>query len=580
MSAAADPTEIDAQEPRLKDGAAAGNPQRRVRSRPMMFYLGLLVTVIVVPVLAFSILLLQRNASAQRDALATLAAATAGSVSEAVDREVRGMLTTLRVLATGSPLRDDDLWQFHARARLALAGTGAHVIVLDGAFNQLANTRVDWGEPLGPTSDPDSARFAEQNRVAAVSDGFLGRVAQRWVFNVVLPPSVSGIPDRYLVMTRDAQDLTEALSQQNLRGGWNASLIDRNGIVLASTFMSSETGKPFFLGAGPKTGITRGRALADRQPTDYVTVVERSRMTGWSVVLWAPSAMVDAPLRRSMLSLLFGGMTVIALAAGAGWLFGRQIAVPVRQLAHEAARLGAGEDVRRADYPIGEFATISAAIADAGARRREAENEIRFLMREVAHRSKNQLTVVGSIAKQTGRSARSLSAFQDAFQKRLQGLARSTDLLIAGGVAGVELGELVRAQIEPFAPADAERVAVSGPVFRLDNQAAQTLGMAVHELATNAAKYGAFAGPSGRLAIAWRRRGGSFELTWRETVPRLRKRTETAGFGTQVIERMVGGALGAEITRTLHRDGLEYRFVMPVDRLRPDMRGGTDTQAT
>jgi two-component sensor histidine kinase len=284
--------------------------------------------------------------------------------------------------------------------------------------------------------------------------------------------------------------------------------------------------------------------------------------------------MVDAPLRRSMLSLLFGGMAVIVLASGAGWLLGRQIAVPARRLAGDAARMGAGEDVSAVDYPIAEFAAVSAAIADAGAQRRAAENEIRFLMREVAHRSKNQLTVVGSIAKQTGRGARSLPAFQEAFQKRLQGLARSTDLLIAGGVAGVELGELVRTQIEPFAPGDGARLEISGPAFRLGNHAAQTLGMAVHELATNAAKYGAFALPGGRLSVGWRVRRGKLELTWRETVPRLRKRVETPGFGTQVIERMVGGTLDAEIQRTLHRDGLECRFVMPAEKLRPEAAAG------
>src|SRR5690606_22999507 len=219
-------------------------------------------------------------------------------------------------------------------------------------------------------------------RVAAVSDGFFGRTAQRWVFNVILPPSVSHVPQRYLIMTQDASNLANVLSQQNLRGGWNASLVDRNGIVLASSFMSSDTGKPFFLGPARQGGTARGRLAAEAAEIDYVTVVQRSDMTGWSVVLWAPSAIVDAPLRRSMLSLLFGGMAVIVLASGAGWLLGRQIAVPTRQLAADAARLGAGEDVRAVDYQIAEFATISTAIADAGAERKAAENEIRFLMPE------------------------------------------------------------------------------------------------------------------------------------------------------------------------------------------------------
>jgi len=538
-----------------------------VNPRPIGFYLSLLVAVILVPALAFSTLLLQRNNAAQRDALQTLAEATAGSISEAVDREIRGMLTMLRVLASGNSLRDEDLRRFHIRARIALQDTGAHIVVLDERLFQLLNTRVPFGETRGMTSDPESALSAEERRVAAVSDGFFGRTAQRWVFNVILPPSVSHVPQRYLIMTQDASNLANVLSQQNLRGGWNASLVDRNGIVLASSYMSSDTGKPFFLGPAPETGIGRGRIGEHTQEQEYVAIVDESSFTGWRVVMWAPTAMVDAPLRRSMLSLLLGGLAVSVLATAAAWLLGRQIVRPARQLARDARRLGAGEVVTATSYPIAEFATVSSAIAQAAHERREAESEIRFLMREVAHRSKNQLTVVASIAKQSSRNARSFAAFQDAFQKRLSGLARSTDLLIAGGVAGVDLRALVEAQIEPFRPPEAERLEIAGAPLRLENQAAQTIGLAIHELATNAAKYGAFATSSGRLSVRWRRDGDLLLFIWREYVPRLRRRAETSGFGTQVLERMVGGTLDAEIVRTLHRDGLECRFLIPRAKL-------------
>ncbi len=538
-----------------------------VRPRPIGFYLTLLVVVIILPALAFSILLLQRNNAAQREALKTLAEATAGSISEAVDREIRGMLTTLRVLASGTSLREEDLQRFHARAQIALKDTGTHVIVLDDDFNQLLNTRVEFGTPLGPTSDPASARFAQEQRVSVVSDAFVGRTAKRLVFNVVLPPSVSGLHGRYLIMTQDAQNLSAALSQQDLRGGWNVSLVDRNGIVLASSYLSSDAGKPFFLGTSPSTGTRWGRTTEQSQETEYVTVVGRSDLTRWSVVMWAPTMSIDEPLRRSMLSLLLGGLVVIVLATAAAWLLGRQIARPARRLAYDARRLGAGEEVEAVRYPIAEFATVSAAIAEAAVDRRNAESEIRFLMREVAHRSKNQLTVVSAIAKQSSRNAKTFAAFQDAFQKRLSGLARSTDLLIAGGVAGVELRDLLLAQIEPFQPSSADRLRIEGPDFKLANQAAQTIGLAAHELATNAAKYGAFSVPAGHLSITWRIDDDKLDFVWRETVPRLRRRAETKGFGTQVIDRMLGGTLDAEISRTLHRDGLECRFVMPLAKL-------------
>lgn len=569
MTAESEGAGLDDRAPRGDGTAMPAAPRPPEKGQSVVFFLSLLVAAILIPALIFSGILLQRTGSAQTQAIQNLAEATAGSISEAVEREVNSMLTTLRVLASGTALRDENLPSFHARARQALADTGAHVIVLDGALNQLLNTRVDYGVALGRTSDPESARFAEEKRTSVVSDGFMGRTANRWVFNVVLPPSVSRIQNRFLLLTQNAENLASALSQQNLRGGWNVSLIDSKGVVLASSYMSNDTGKPFFLGTRVATGVQAGKTSPEAGEQEYVTVVQKSDMTNWRVVLWAPSEIVDGPWRRSILSLLFGGMLVAGIALGASWLLGRQIARSARRLAHDADRLGRGEQVEAFPYPVQEFATVSAAIARASDDRHEAENEIRFLMREVAHRSKNQLTVVGSIAKQTGRSAKTLPAFLDAFQKRIHGLARSTDLLIAGGVAGVELGELVRTQIEPFRPEDPARLQLEGTTVRLGHQAAQTFGMAIHELATNAAKYGAFSSPWGSLRVRWDVEGDELRLVWREHVRRLRKRPETTGFGTQVIERMLGGTLDAKIERTFHTDGLECVFVMPMAKLRP-----------
>lgn len=261
------------------------------------------------------------------------------------------------------------------------------------------------------------------------------------------------------------------------------------------------------------------------------------------------------------------------------WLLSRQIATPIRQLARDALSLGAGKSVEAMEYPVEEISKVSQALAQASVDRLAHENEIRFLMREVAHRSKNQLTVVSSIAKQTARHARTFAGFQDSFQKRIQGLARSTDLLIAGGVAGVELRELIDAQLEPFRPSEASRVEVNGVDFRLSNQAAQTLGLALHELTTNAAKYGAFSITEGRLNVSWKVQPERLDIVWREIVPLLRKRTRATGFGTEVIERMLGGALAAKIDRVFHRNGLEYRFSIPLDRVAREQNEADGTGA-
>jgi len=499
----------------------------------------------------------------------TLAEATAGSIVETIDRELAGMTTTLRVLSTSRSLDANDLGEFYNRAKSALEDTRSYFILLDGELRQLVNTRVEYGAPLGPTSDPQPAQHALDTGNTVISNVFYGKTAQKWVFNVLVPWQEEDTR-RVLILTQNAEDLTNLIAGQNLRGGWNASVVDGNGIVVATTFMSGDIGKPFFLWSNGRMPDAPSRRTQTVDGADYETFTVNSRLSGWQVVVWSPTEIVSAPLTRALQIFAFGGILLAALSALFAWVLARQVTRPVRELAADARRLGAGEAVVAKPYKVSEIATVSTAMAEASHDRQEAENEIRFLMREVAHRSKNQLTVVSSIAKQTARHAPNFDAFQDSFQKRVQGLARSTDLLIAGGVAGVELRELLEAQIEPFRPGEASRLTVEGPRFRLSNQAAQTIGLAVHELATNASKYGAFSTNSGRLNVEWQIAGENLVIDWRETVSRLEPREEGRGFGTEVIERMLGGTLDAVIEREIAADGLTCRFTMPVEKLRPD----------
>ncbi len=528
--------------------------------------LALLIAVTIVPPIAFSVILLQRNNLAQQEIATTLAEATAGSIMESVDRQLQGMRNTLRVLSTSASL-EEDFADFHLRAQTALADTGAYIIVFDGEANQLLNTRVPYLTPLSRATDPEPIRTALDSGESVVSDGFFGQTARRWVFNVILP--WDGPEERAIVMTQNVETLASALNRQNLRGGWNAVIVDRNGVVLASTYLSSDIGQPFFLRDALLAAGNGSRHSLSLDGADYETISKRSELSGWQAIVWAPGEIVRQPMLVTLRALMLGGLAMVAIGTIVAWLLGRQVSKPIRKLAADARRLGAGEDIAAEAFPVTEVATVSAALAQASADRKAAENEIRFLMREVAHRSKNQLTVVSSIAKQTARNTRSFTAFQDRFQERLQGLARSTDLLLAGGVAGVELSELLNAQVEPFRPSDDARFNATGPRFLLSHQAAQTLGMAFHELATNASKYGAFSNASGRLEVKWHREGDDLSIHWREYVPRLRRRPEARGFGTEVIERMLGGALDAQIARELRDDGLDCRFTMPSQKLRP-----------
>lgn len=535
------------------------------RPRPIAAYLLLLALVTLVPAFLYAALVLQRNNEAQQEVVQSVVSGTAGSIAHSADRALSSMLTTLRVLSTLPSLQEGDLESFHRRARAALAGSATYMILLDADLRQLINTRVDFGTALGSGSEPASARRALEERAPVVSDVFFGRTAQAWVFNVVLPVTRDDGADQLLILTQNADNLAATLQSQQLPRGWKVALLDPRGAVVAATDPGVPTGEPFFLAAAGDPDGRFARKTVDGR--DFQTVVQPLLNADWKVVLWAPQEILRAPFRRSFMLLVVGGLAIAVVAALAAWGLSRRISRAVSQLARDAERLGASEEVEPIASPIREIVTVSAALSEASKLRKATENQIRFLMHEVAHRSKNQLAVIAAIAKQTAKGSDSVAAFEDSFQKRLQGLARSTDLMVMEGAAGVELQALIEAQIEPFRPSEAARVSIDGPRRRLNIHSAQMLGMAVHELATNAAKYGCFAGVAGVLEIDWSEQGGRLRLLWRERGAGTPVEGGRSGFGTMVIERMVGQSLSAEVERRFHADGVEWRFSIPLESL-------------
>ncbi|WP_412178431.1 sensor histidine kinase [Rhizobium sp. PL01] len=564
-------------EGRLSDGqdkksGPGGSWRTRLRSRlrrPLSFYLTVLVLVAIVPSFVFSMIILKRSIDEQERVVTALLKASTGSVTRLVEREVDGMLTTLKVLAAAGANDGNNLSQFYDRARSSLADTDSNLLVIDRGHNQLFNTRVPYGSPLGKASDPPSVDQAFRNGGPYISNVFFGKTAQKWVFNVYLPITTPlGNSDYLLTLTRNAENMSKAVNRDVLSPGWNAALLDGAGNVIASSDPGLATGKPFFMEIVPALRVGVGDAVHDG--VEYRTVTEFSVLTGWKIVAWAKSADVDAPALWSYLWLSLGGLLFAGIAIAGSATIASLLTQGVKVLARDAHLLGAGRPIAPRKHMIAEIETVSAALAEAAQARRKAENEIRFLMREVAHRSKNQLTVIQSMLNQSLNAAENRVDFAETFRKRIAGLARSTDLMIANAAQGVDFRELAQNQLQPFIPDDPERVHLSGPPVRLDPQVSQTLGMALHELATNATKYGALANSSGSIDLQWSIADGTFLLVWREkgadidpdTAGSVRK-----GFGTMVLERMLGMALDAKLERVMHADGIEWRVKVPDEKL-------------
>ncbi|MHA6299665.1 sensor histidine kinase [Devosia sp. CAU 1758] len=525
---------------------------------------------ILIPALAVALVLLNSTNDAQQSVLAALTNTTVQAMGQSVDREITGMATTLRVLSTSQSLQEGDFATFHERSVTALAGTGSYLIGFDDDRMQIFNTRVAFGTPLGPTSDPETAERAMERGVATISPLFFGQVAQAYVFNVWLPVP-DAAPVRLLSLTQNAQNLAPALQSRQLPEGWHAALVDTNNAVLAAT---------------SSAGLEIGTVLPIRQSPDdipgdvwvqeqfngerVVTAEWRSGYTGWRIVAWAAASQVQRPLQQSLLQLALWGLLIAFSASGVAFLIAGRIGGSVKGLQLDATRLGQGEAVYPRSYPVKEIAEVSKALAEASERRLIADRDIRFLMRELAHRSKNQMAVIAAMAKQTARGATDIPAYVTALERRIMGLARSTDLLLAHGRAGVMLADLVDQQLAPFRPPEADRLDIGGPALRINPQGAQILGMALHELATNATRYGAFAETEGRLELHWKTSDEMLSMRWREYLGRPLVVGERSGFGTIVLRTMVGGALGAQVDRVTHQDGVEWLFEVPLTALDPD----------
>ena len=150
--------------------------------------------------------------------------------------------------------------------------------------------------------------------------------------------------------------------------------------------------------------------------------------------------------------------------------------------------------------------------------RKRAEEQIRLLMSEVNHRSKNILSVVMAVAQQT--VASSPAEFVQRFSNRVHALATNHDLLVKNQWKSIEASDLIRGQLAHFGDLVGQRIILDGPPLRLSAAAAQSIGMVVHELSTNAVKHGALSGQEGCVEIAWRMENGGaderFTISWIE----------------------------------------------------------------
>lgn len=366
-----------------------------------------------------------------------------------------------------------------------------------------------------------------------------------WIgLTVSLQQREDGEPDYFISIVRDISERKNAVDalrenetrlQQALsaaRAGLWASMPGQGAFVASDRALA-------LYGLSPETEITHELALAAVHPDDRQQVIAALRETVEHGV----------PFRMEMRIPQPGGAS--------RWLLSQA-------------------EQRETGWIVGLVQDIT--------EQKEREDQIQLLLSEVNHRSKNLLGVVLSVARQT--AGGNHEEYMQRFAERIQSLAAGQDLLVKSQWKGVPLDDLVTAQLGHFKDLIGDRIVLAGPAVLLSATTAQTIGMALHELATNASKYGALSTDQGRVDIAWQSVAGSgsarrFVMTWTESGGPPVSAPQRRGFGSTVTEKIVRMSLDCDVTANFAPAGFSWRLDCPWENVidQQPFAGITHTEA-
>ncbi|SFS11944.1 sensor histidine kinase [Sphingomonas jatrophae] len=219
--------------------------------------------------------------------------------------------------------------------------------------------------------------------------------------------------------------------------------------------------------------------------------------------------------------------------------------------------------LRRSGETIGGCIVTIADVTE----QRATEKRQALLMAELTHRVKNTLTLVMSIANRTISGAKDLPDFRTAFARRIEALAATHALLLEGGMGRLTLAELIAAELAPYVSVGSERVRLSDVDVRVTPDTAVALGLILHELVTNAVKYGALSNDQGTITISTAAAGQATEIVWREDGGPTVVPPEKMGFGQTVIARGLGQSAAQPTQVSFRPEGLECRMFVPTDQI-------------
>jgi PAS domain S-box-containing protein len=344
--------------------------------RPLRRLLAMLGCAIVAPLLLFDVYSGIRIADAQLDQVRNELTSETRTLSAAVDREIVGEIERLQALAGSPSLRQGDFaaFQRQAEASLALRQSG-NIMLIDRDMQQLVNTWLPFGTPAGKTGNPAAVETALATGRPLVTGLFIGSVIKQPVFAIVVPVPIDGENRYVLARSPSEHALARLVAANELPAGWHAAVADAGHRIMAlSDAQNAAIGDELQPAqrrlAGP--GGILGFTDAEGQPS--LEAYAWSDLTGWQTSVWAPKALLEAPVRAQWRILGVTALLASALVAALALWLGRIIAQSVGDAARAAKALGEGGPLPPSETPVAEVDTLMTELRRSAARRKAVED--------------------------------------------------------------------------------------------------------------------------------------------------------------------------------------------------------------
>jgi two-component sensor histidine kinase len=493
-------------------------PGIRLPKLSLPMRLALLVAGTTLPLIVFAAVIVFNDYEQDRKDASQRVLETVRSIRLVLDSEVQRMTGALQVLSLTNALRDGDFEGFRriAAGFLDQYGEGGLVLVADREGRQVFSSLTTDTASLPLRNNRAIVEKVFATKTPQYSNLFVGAVTKKRIVTVEVPVLRDGEVIYDISFTPPIEVFQAILEKQRPSQDWTISMFDGEGINFARVPNPQETiGKR----ASPLMYAGMLRASEATLPTvslegvSLITTFTRSSLTGWTVAAGISEKSLVGPLWRNL--------AITSLIGGALLLLGLAFAVRM------ATAIARGEMLHD------------------------------LLIEELNHRVKNTLAILQAIAVQTFRSAS--KSERETFEGRLGALAEAHNLLSKEKWRGSDLQDVVDRVLQPYRLNNPERVRMSGPKVPLSPRLAVVLSMIVHEIATNAAKYGALSNDTGTVRLDWEiLADNTLRLVWAEAGGPHVVAPVQRGFGSRLIERSARDQLGGEATVDFLPRGVVY----------------------